>query len=1636
MIPPRNFFSTKSSVRVLLFFVLISSLILPQDVQAQVISFPAEINKEFSPISIASGGISRLTVTIFNPNLFEITDAAWADNLIGVQPGLTIANPVNLTNTCGGIAVALAGGTSFSLSGGTVLPQVGAVPGSCSVSINVTSTIAGNLINTIPTGGLTGTGGGGTISNTTPASATITVIGVDSPSINKGFAPNTIFVGEVSQLTITLNNNDPNTSLTGTSYSDTLPAGLVLATPVNATVTGCGVGYSLVAVAGTDTISLSNATVAPSPNCIVRVDVTGSSGTYTNTIPAGPNGPGSVHTDQGVTNNSPASANLNIQPVNVEKSVSPTSIQAGGTTTLTITLENPTGSNYTGVGISDTLPGVFIIANPANVTNTCGGSVTAVPGTQLISLSGGTIPASVSPPTPVGSCVITVQVTAPVGSSSSTSTNIIPAGTLIADQPGITNIADATANISVYPVGGGLEASKSFSPNTIDVGGNSRLRINLRAPQDTDLTNFSMVDNLPPGVTISNSSGPNVNNGCGAGYVLTAVTGATSISLTNGTILAGQLCRIDVWVTSSTPGLVTNTISPANISNDQNRGPVNNINANLNVRQPSDLTVSKAFYPNQVVPNGISTLTITLENTNTNNLINVSATDNLGTMGGGGNTVRIASPPNASTTCGGTLTAVAGTQIISLSGGTIPAQSGGIPGSCTISVDVQAQSNTSNRTNTIPLGNVSGEIQNVGTTINALANATAQLRTLNLSIGVVKGFNPVLVYGGAASTLSVQLINPNNATLLGIAFTDDMTLLGTGIIIANPANLNTGTCGGALTGNPGDTSFSFSGGTLPPNTSCTLTVSTTMQVNGNLTNLIPAGAVTTLNGVSSPEPTQASLTNLPGASVSKSFSPNPINTGQYSLLTIIIRNTGNIPLTGMGLTDTLPGALPAGLMIAGAPAPSPVNNCGGTLTAVTGEQLIQLVDGSLGGTSSCTIVVAVTSNVPGSYQNIIPAGSLASNEGATNNTPATDTLVVLGQTSASLGDFVWNDLNADGIQDVGEPGIDGVTVNLYSSNGTLIRTTTTANGGLYLFDDLTPGDYYVEFIPPAGYVISPQDQGGNDGADSDANPSSGQTIPTTLVSGENDLTWDAGLYQLLNPNDLSKTILDTSLSTTTGANTAIGEIVTYQVSVTIRQGSYSNARVVDTMDRGLAFVGCDSIQAPGLSTDVAGSFAGACANPTTDDAGGGTPMDVDRRVTFDLGTLTNNSQGDATLTITYRAIVLDTATNVNGVSLNNTALFGWSGGSIGPAQTRVTIVEPEIFIDKTANTTTIRNGTEVTFTLTISHSPTSTSDAFDVVVTDILPTGLTYVTNSLDCTSGAQDPDVECVFDNSNPLQPTIRAEWSVFALNGGVGRIRFRVAGNASIPSNGNVTNTSNVEWTSMPGDQTTPNSFSNPANQFATERYYDPGDLINLYGSTDSVTLTSPGNPSPPKPAPTPVVTTPLTGGFLIPVTGFAPNVVTDLSVSGAPRAAYSDTSIMLDIPALSVDIPIVGVPKKDGGWNVSWLTNQAGWLEGSAFPSWNGNSVLTSHVYLSNGKPGPFAKLHELKTGDQVVVHAFGQKYIFEVQTNATIAPTDRSVMKHEERPWLTLVTCTDYDQKTGTYKNRFIVRAVLVKVSLDK
>ncbi|MBK9017083.1 MAG: T9SS type A sorting domain-containing protein [Saprospiraceae bacterium] len=115
---------------------------------------------------------------------------------------------------------------------------------------------------------------------------------------------------------------------------------------------------------------------------------------------------------------------------------------------------------------------------------------------------------------------------------------------------------------------------------------------------------------------------------------------------------------------------------------------------------------------------------------------------------------------------------------------------------------------------------------------------------------------------------------------------------------------------------------------------------------------------------------------------------------------------------------------------------------------------------------------------------------------------------------AKLGDFTWIDTDEDGIQDAGEIGIGGVPVTvsgttIYGNNYT--ATAATDPTGMYMFV-VQPGSYKLTFGIPNGYLLSPQNQGGNDALDSDVNPLTNMTTFYTLASGEINPTIDAGFH--------------------------------------------------------------------------------------------------------------------------------------------------------------------------------------------------------------------------------------------------------------------------------------------------------------------------------------------------------------------------------------------------------------------------------------------------------------------------------------------------------------------------------------------
>jgi len=93
-------------------------------------------------------------------------------------------------------------------------------------------------------------------------------------------------------------------------------------------------------------------------------------------------------------------------------------------------------------------------------------------------------------------------------------------------------------------------------------------------------------------------------------------------------------------------------------------------------------------------------------------------------------------------------------------------------------------------------------------------------------------------------------------------------------------------------------------------------------------------------------------------------------------------------------------------------------------------------------------------------------------------------------------------------------------------------------------------------------------------------------------------------------------------------------------------------------------------------------------------------------------------------------------------------------------------------------------------------------------------------------------------------------------------------------------------------------------------------------------------------------------------LPQTGSAPGVITQLPKQDLSSAYQQFNYVSLEIPSLGVEAPIVGVPISQHGWDLTWLGDQAGWLHGTAFPSWAGNSAITAHVVDANGQPGLFS------------------------------------------------------------------------------
>ena len=716
--------------------------------------------------------------------------------------------------------------------------------------------------------------------------------------------------------------------------------------------------------------------------------------------------------------------------------------------------------------------------------------------------------------------------------------------------------------------------------------------------------------------------------------------------------------------------------------------------------------------------------------------------------------------------------------------------------------------------------------------------------------------------------------------------------------------------------------------------------------------------------------------NLPDLTVTKTNNVNgTVAQGSPFNWTIVVANSGGAPATFASgqvvMRDALPGAAsyyPQGNLTVN-PAGAIACTIATTTLTCTTNAIYTLAAGS-----SFSVTFQVTPAAAGNLANtavVDPDGIMPeSNE---NNNTASNTVAVTatattadlsinktdGQTTYVPGSVVTYTVTVTNLSGVTANGAT-VTDNKPANITTWAWVCTTQSGGATGCDPAADGvNNFTDTVnlPVGGTIVYTVTANVSANATGALVNTANIAVPEGIT--DPDLTNNSSTDDNLPPNTA-----DLSINKTNGQTIYLpGSVVTYTVTVTNLAGvTVTGASVTDDKPANVT------------------TWAWAC----TTQSGGATGCDPAADGVNNFTDTVNLPVGG---TIVY-TVTANVSANATG-ALVNTANIAVPEGITDPDLENNSSTDRDELAGKSADLLLIKSpatkkvdiGDTLTFTLTLTNL--GPDDAFDVEVTDKLPSAFTYISSIP--SKGTYDSATGIWVVGDMPLN----AEETL----------------QISVTVNGADTNVAEVTQ-SLDGPGGLPLVDPNPDNNLDESK----------------ITIKKDDDPTP-KPNP-----------FLIPVTGFQPGVVTDLS--RVPHESYLATAdVTLEIPSLGVKIPIVGVPKKNGTWNVAFLEKQAGWLEGSAFPSWNGNSVLTSHVYLASGKPGPFVSLNKLKFGDKIVVHAYGQKYTFEVQTNTVVPPTDKSMMKHEEKAWLTLVTCKDYDPKTDTYLNRVLVRAVLVSVDWE-
>ena len=511
------------------------------------------MTKAFGAVSIASGSSTSLTFTVSNPaNNPALTNVNFVDTL---PSNLKIFN----TTVAGSCSNAVAA-TTVAANGPTAtianlnIAAGGAGGSVCTVTVNITNVTG--LTGTCPDVNFTNAAANIISSSNVTNGVVSSCLAVsNTPTVAKTLLPANIAQGGISQLTITLGNTNASLATLTSALSDTLPAGVTVATPNGLGGTCMG---GVTAVVGSGTVTYNNGGTIPiNGSCTILVNVTSSTtGTVTNTIAVG-----ALQTSNG-SNAAATSAPLTVNGTpTLTKTWSTFTIADGGNTSLIFTLTN-SGTNpaQSGIAFTESLP-ASLRFNSATPTVTFGAGCS---GTSSVTLGApDTIALSaVAMTNATASCTITVVAVTNRAGASNASCAASPAAftNSTTNITGTTNVSNGVTAQCVVVIAPDLNLSKT-SASTFVVGSPANFVLTPRNTLGTAPTmgTVTVTDALPTGLTYVPAGSGGTGWSCAnAGQTVTC----TSSTVINAGAI-GNPITINVAVGSSTVPGVTNTATVA-----------------------------------------------------------------------------------------------------------------------------------------------------------------------------------------------------------------------------------------------------------------------------------------------------------------------------------------------------------------------------------------------------------------------------------------------------------------------------------------------------------------------------------------------------------------------------------------------------------------------------------------------------------------------------------------------------------------------------------------------------------------------------------------------------------------------------------------------------------------------------------------------------------------------------------------------------------------------------------------------------------------------------------------------------------------------------------------------------------------